>query len=220
MLHGLYWLVANVADEAPVLFVVDDAQWADEPSLRFLAYLGRRIYSLPVALLIAARTPDDGPAVTATALQEIRASAGARRLEPQALDERAVQGLLSNFTEGTVEATFATACREATGGNPFLVGELARSLRDAGVPLMAIVTREGVVGDLRSSDPNALLTAGEVARMLGVTAAWVYAQSRSGTIPTVTLGRYRRYRRAAIKSWVRGLEDRSAGNGRGVAPTT
>jgi len=35
MLHGLYWLVANVADEAPVLFVVDDAQWADEPSLRF-----------------------------------------------------------------------------------------------------------------------------------------------------------------------------------------
>ncbi len=55
--------------------------------------------------------------------------------------------------------------------------------------------------------------------MLGVIAAWVYAQGRSGTIPTVTLGRYRRYRRAAIESWVRGLEDRSAGNGRGVAPT-
>lgn len=75
------------------------------------------------------------------------------------------------------------------------------------------------MSELGSPDPNALLTAEEVARMLGVTAAWVYAQSRSGTIPTVTLGRYRRYRRAAIESWVRSLEDRSVRNGRGVAPT-
>lgn len=71
------------------------------------------------------------------------------------------------------------------------------------------------VGD---ADGDVLLTADEVARMLGVTAAWVYAQSRSRRIPTVTLGRYRRYRRAAIESWVRGLEERSVPTGRGVAP--
>ena len=72
--------------------------------------------------------------------------------------------------------------------------------------------------DLRSSDPNALLTAEEVARMLGVTAAWVYAQSRSGSIPTVSLGRYRRYRRASIESWVEGIEERSVRTRRSVAP--
>ena len=71
------------------------------------------------------------------------------------------------------------------------------------------------VGD---ADGDVLLTADEVARMLGVTAAWVYAQSRSRRIPTVTLGRYRRYRRAAIESWVRGLEERSVPTGRGVSP--
>lgn len=70
-----------------------------------------------------------------------------------------------------------------------------------------------------ANDPDALLTAEEVARILGVTVAWVYAQSRSRRIPTVTLGRYRRYRRGAIESWVRGIEERSVPSGRGAAPT-
>lgn len=51
-----------------------------------------------------------------------------------------------------------------------------------------------------------LLTANEIADYLGVTPGWVYAQSRRGAIPTVTLGRYRRYRLAAVESWVRELE--------------
>lgn len=51
-----------------------------------------------------------------------------------------------------------------------------------------------------------LLTADEVAEMLGVTTAWVYEQSRQGRIPTVTLGRYRRYRRESIEDWVRRIE--------------
>lgn len=47
-----------------------------------------------------------------------------------------------------------------------------------------------------------LLTAEQVAEMLGMTAAWVYEQSRQGRIPTVNLGRYRRYRREAIEQWL------------------
>jgi excisionase family DNA binding protein len=49
---------------------------------------------------------------------------------------------------------------------------------------------------------GSLLTAGEVAEMLGVPTTWVYEQSRRGLIPTVTLGRYRRYRAEAIAEWV------------------
>jgi excisionase family DNA binding protein len=49
---------------------------------------------------------------------------------------------------------------------------------------------------------GALLTAAEVAEILGVSPAWVYAQSRAGRIPTVRLGRYRRYRREAIDAWL------------------
>jgi excisionase family DNA binding protein len=50
------------------------------------------------------------------------------------------------------------------------------------------------------------MTANEVADFLGVPASWVYEQSRRGCIPTVTLGRYRRYRRRAIEAWLEQLE--------------
>jgi excisionase family DNA binding protein len=53
---------------------------------------------------------------------------------------------------------------------------------------------------------ESLLTAHEVAELLGVPTSWVYEQSRAGRIPTVTLGRYRRYRRAAIEAWLAELE--------------
>lgn len=54
--------------------------------------------------------------------------------------------------------------------------------------------------------PAVLLTAKEVGDMLGVPTSWVYEQSRLGRIPTVTLGRYKRYRREAIDAWLRELE--------------
>lgn len=40
--HGLYWLTSGLTEAGPITLVVDDAQWADEPSLGFLAYLARR----------------------------------------------------------------------------------------------------------------------------------------------------------------------------------
>jgi hypothetical protein len=54
-LHGLYWLTAKVAAPVPLLMVIDDAHWADVPSLRFLVYLARRLHGLPVLLLVASR---------------------------------------------------------------------------------------------------------------------------------------------------------------------
>lgn len=58
---------------------------------------------------------------------------------------------------------------------------------------------------------GSLLTAGDVAELLGVPKSWVYEQSRAGRIPTVTLGRYRRYRREAIEAWVAQLESPASG---------
>src|SRR4051812_22410371 len=39
VLHGLYWLVANLAAERPLLIAVDDLQWVDAASAQWLAYL-------------------------------------------------------------------------------------------------------------------------------------------------------------------------------------
>jgi excisionase family DNA binding protein len=54
-----------------------------------------------------------------------------------------------------------------------------------------------------------LLTAGEVAELLQVTKAWVYAETRARRIPHVPLGRYVRYRRSAVLQWIGALEEAS-----------
>jgi excisionase family DNA binding protein len=51
-----------------------------------------------------------------------------------------------------------------------------------------------------------LLTAAEVAELLSVPTSWVYAESRAGRIPHITVGRYRRFSRDSIEEWSNGLE--------------
>lgn len=60
---------------------------------------------------------------------------------------------------------------------------------------------------VRASDE--LLTAEEVADVLGMGVDWVYAQTRARKIPHIRLGRYRRYRRESIQAWLTELEDQT-----------
>ena len=71
------------------------------------------------------------------ALAEIRAAAAGRRLDPRPLDLDGVSRLLGDLSEGSVAPAFARACHEATGGNPFLLGELVRALTADGVAFTA-----------------------------------------------------------------------------------
>ena len=54
-LHGLYWFAVNLATLRPLLVLVDDVQWADLTSLRWLAYLASRLDGTPIALIVAVR---------------------------------------------------------------------------------------------------------------------------------------------------------------------
>ncbi len=135
VLHGLYWLTANLAERRPLLLAVDDAHDADEPSLRFLAYLARRIESLPVALVICARSEE--AAAAPEALAAIRTDPATDMLAPQPLSVAGVDALLCAADGGPVAREFAQACHDATGGNPLLLGELVRALRGDGVPFTA-----------------------------------------------------------------------------------
>ena len=77
-MHGLYWLAANLAAERPLVIAVDDAHWADGPSLRWLAHLAARVDGLPVALLLAVRDGPDEPPL----LDELRVAGTRLRLRP------------------------------------------------------------------------------------------------------------------------------------------
>jgi excisionase family DNA binding protein len=53
-----------------------------------------------------------------------------------------------------------------------------------------------------------LMSAEQVADLVGMDVEWVWKMSRRGAIPTITLGRSRRYRREAILRWLEELESR------------
>jgi DNA-binding CsgD family transcriptional regulator len=131
ILHGLYWLCANLGRRSPLLLCIDDVHWADQASLRFLHYLGRRLDELPVAVVAAARP--GRPADAAAVLGALAASPPAEALELAPLSERAVAELMRLAFGTDVEPAFAGACHEVTGGVPFFVRELVRAIAEQGI---------------------------------------------------------------------------------------
>ena len=124
--HGLYWLCANFAREHPVLLAVDDVHWADTSSLRWLAYLARRLDGLAILLALTARSAE--PSAEHAVLSDIVSGAGAEVMRPAELSEVAVAGLVRSRLADAAEDEFCAACHRATGGNPFLVHELLSAL--------------------------------------------------------------------------------------------
>ncbi len=148
VLHGLYWLVVNLAAGRPVLLAVDDAHWADEASLRWLAYLARRLDGLAAGLLVALRPGD--AAVMGAPLLALCAEAAAV-LRPALLSERAVSAEVRAAVHagggGEASDELCAAVYAACGGNPLYLTELLRAADRAGRPLATL-------------DPAELLAAG------------------------------------------------------------
>ncbi|MDQ0753998.1 DNA-binding CsgD family transcriptional regulator [Streptomyces africanus] len=145
-LHGLYGLTAKLAARAPLLMVVDDAHWADVPSLRFLGYLARRVHGLPVLLMVAVR-PED-PGAHGLLLTELVAGPEVDVVRPGPFTLDAVQTLLQDaFAAAPLDPRFVRGCRTTTGGNPFLLTQLIAALHARGAqPTSAAVEQVGEMG--------------------------------------------------------------------------
>src|SRR6202012_5728334 len=59
-LHGLYWLVIELAAVRPLAIIADDLHWADTASLRWLVFMADRVGELPVLMICAARPQEPG----------------------------------------------------------------------------------------------------------------------------------------------------------------
>jgi DNA-binding CsgD family transcriptional regulator len=128
--HGLYWLASNLSADAPLVLVIDDLQWCDARSARALAFIARRLEGLPLAVMLATRPLD--PALTPEAATLVAGPAvDLLRLSP--LTEAAVAALIHVRLGIEPHGRFVRACLEATGGNPFLVGELLEEVAARGV---------------------------------------------------------------------------------------
>ncbi|HEV2779406.1 MAG TPA: AAA family ATPase [Actinophytocola sp.] len=139
LLHGMYWLVANLAERAPVLLIADDAHWFDPLSVRVLSYLARRLSDLPVALLVASREPEPGGDVS---VADLLTEQHVEVVQLAPLSPRAVTELTRAQLGADADERFCAACADAARGNPFLTLSLLRSLADAGVPPTADAARK------------------------------------------------------------------------------
>ena len=130
-LHGLFWLTANLAAERPLCLSIDDLHWADRASLRFLAYLERRLEALGVLVMAAARMED--PEAESRLIWEIAQDPAAVSIRLSALSEDAVGEFVRDRLGPGAESAFCAACHHATGGNPLLLEELLKTMRAEGI---------------------------------------------------------------------------------------
>ena len=124
-LHGLYWLCCNMAHEQPLLICVDDAHWSDDPSVKFLSFIGRRLEDVAMLVLVGTRPDDEA---LSTQLPTLVADPGARRLDLAPLSDRAVTDWVRSALGADAAAEFCRACHGATSGNPLLMRELIREV--------------------------------------------------------------------------------------------
>jgi DNA-binding CsgD family transcriptional regulator len=111
-------LLAEAAEEQPLLCLVDDAQWLDAASARALAFVARRLLAERVALAVATRDPPGGFA----RFPQLRVVPLGRR-DARALLESA---LAARLDEPVLERIVAE-----TRGNPLAILELPRGLSPA-----------------------------------------------------------------------------------------
>ena len=130
-LHGLYWFCAELSEQRPVLLAIDDADRADQASLRFVAHLAPRLEGLAVAVVLARRPAEPG-AAQAQLLRDVEQHA-ALRLCPRPLSSDGSAALVRGRLGAGDDELYA-ACHRAAQGNPFLLGELCVTMQAEGLP--------------------------------------------------------------------------------------
>ena len=148
-MHGLYRLAANLAGDAPLVLVIDDLDMADAATLRFILYLVGRLDAVPVALLVAcgSAVPGHGRDI----LDEVLAHPATRRCAVEPLGPEGTAGWLRASFFPDADAAFCAALHDASGGSPWLIGELCRELAAAGV-----TPNEAAVGAIEAAAPESV----------------------------------------------------------------
>jgi len=109
-------LLSALAEERPVLWIVDDAQWLDQASAQVLGFVARRLQDDPVALLFAERAGAVLPAL-----------AGLPALEVAGLSDGDARALLAESLPGPLDAQVAGRILAEAHGNPLALLELPRA---------------------------------------------------------------------------------------------
>lgn len=128
VLHGLRSLLAEACATTPVLILVDDLQWVDLPSLRWLAYVARRPHGLRTALVCTLR--DGDPRAQHPLIRDIADAADVLRPAPLSLDS--TRALIHRHLGEPADDSYAHACHDTCAYNPLFLQSVLRDLALSG----------------------------------------------------------------------------------------
>ncbi|PWI14134.1 hypothetical protein DI272_08185 [Streptomyces sp. Act143] len=114
----------------PLVLVIDDAHWADQETLRWLAAFAERLDDLSV-LVVVARRPGDISGESARHLDAVAAAADAPVTTLSALTPDATAGLTRATLGEHADAPFCREVWAVTGGNPYETVELLAKVQDS-----------------------------------------------------------------------------------------
>ncbi|HTU84171.1 MAG TPA: AAA family ATPase [Solirubrobacteraceae bacterium] len=156
---GVLSLLSEVAEERPLLCVVEDAQWLDQASAVTLAFAARRLLGEPVGIVFAAREPGD----------ELQNLSG---LEVHGLSNGDARALLGSAVQFILDERVRERIIAETRGNPLALLELPRGLTATQLAVgFGLVDAQALPGRIEESFTRRLEALSEDARRLLLVAA-------------------------------------------------
>ncbi|MDW6057692.1 AAA family ATPase [Streptomyces sp. FXJ1.4098] len=146
-LSGLLSLLESISADGPLLILVDDLQWVDTPSLRWLAYLAKRLRGLRAVVVCTLR--DGEPRARHPLLSEV-VEAATHRLRPRPLSSAGTAALIRDHFGEPGDEEFIRACHETCAGSPLSLTAVLLDLAAAGHRPTA--DRAGAVRAARPAD--------------------------------------------------------------------
>ena len=154
-------LVAEVAEQQPLVCIVDDAQWLDHASAQILGFVARRLLAEPIAVVCAARTGAGDDVLT-----------GLPELHIGGLGDSEARALLLANVPGPLDARVCDQIITESHGNPLALLELPRTWNFAGVAGgFGLPSRQPVAGKIEQSYIRRLRLLPSDTQLLVLTAA-------------------------------------------------
>ena len=131
LIDGVARFVGGLAEEAPVVLVLDDLHWADASTLVLLRHLARVVADRRVLIVAAYRSDEIGPGLL-DVLGALRTDLDVSSVPLRGLDLAALTALLDGVAAAPVSPTLASVILAETRGNPFFAREVIRHLAEEG----------------------------------------------------------------------------------------
>jgi len=133
LFESLAVLLATLSEQAPVLLVIEDAQWADSGTLHLLRYLVQQIRERPILFVLTYR-PGDAPAdqTLQAMLLGFQRDQLAQQVELSRLTREQSQAMLEGFLGEELAPDLVEELHRVTEGNPFFIEEVCKGLVEKG----------------------------------------------------------------------------------------